>query len=137
MEEKNQKPKTVLKEEGEVERVVFIDGSGARLDGTGSAIAWICPTTKERMVERIPGLTNNQAEYRAFLGALTALLDGTSATFFSDSELLCYQFRGDYRVRDPELTDLMKQIRSLINTKRLRISLQWVPRSRNSAGKLL
>lgn len=137
MEEKNQELKSVLKEEGEVERVVFIDGSGARLDGTGSAIAWICPATKERMIERIPGLTNNQAEYRAFMAALTALPDGASAGFFSDSELLCYQFRGEYRARDPELADLLEQIRSLIQTKRLRVRLQWVPRSKNLAGKLL
>src|SRR5216684_7110224 len=79
---------------------VFIDGAGSRPDGTGSGFAWVCTTTGERKVERVPGLTNNQAEYRAFVAALTALPDVSRAEIFSDSQLLCCQFAGQYKVYD-------------------------------------
>jgi ribonuclease HI len=116
---------------------IFIDGAGSRPDGNGSGFAWICTTTKEKRVERVPGLTNNQAEYRSFIAALSALPDGSRAELFSDSQLLCCQFEGTYKVNDPQLADFLAQIRSLIKEKQLSVTLQWVSRSRNAAGKLL
>jgi ribonuclease HI len=116
---------------------VFIDGAGSRPDGSGSGFAWICPTTGERNIERVPGLTNNQAEYRAFVAALTALPDRSRADFFSDSQLLCCQFNGQYKVREPELAEFLAQAHALIKDKKLIMTLQWVPRSKNTAGKLL
>ena len=98
---------------------------------------WITTTTGERRVERVSGLTNNQAEYRAFINALTALPDGSRSEFFSDSQLLCCQFNGQYKVKDSELGDFLAQAQSLIKEKKLSVTLQWVPRSRNVAGKLL
>jgi ribonuclease HI len=116
---------------------VFVDGAGSRPDGTGSGFAWICTSTKERRIEHVPGLTNNQAEYRAFIAALTALADGAHAEVFSDSQVLCCQFDGTYKVHDPDLSDLLSQAQSLIKEKKLSVTLQWVPRARNLAGKLL
>lgn len=116
---------------------IYFDGSGCRPDGTGSGFAWVCTTTRERKIERVPGLTNNQAEYRAFIAALTALPDGSSAEFFSDSQLLCCQFNGQYKVKDPELADFLAEANSIIKEKKLSVILQWVPRSRNVAGKFL
>jgi len=116
---------------------VFLDGAGSRPDGTGSGFAWICPTTKEKRIERVPALTNNQAEYRAFIAALTALPDGARADLFSDSQVLCCQFDGTYKVRDPDLASLLSHAQSLIREKKLNVTLQWVPRAQNLAGKLL
>jgi ribonuclease HI len=116
---------------------VFVDGAGSRPDGNGSGFAWICPTTKEKQIEHVPGLTNNQAEYRAFISALSALPDGAHADLFSDSQVLCCQFNGSYKVRDPELASLLSQTQSVITEKQLSVTLQWVPRARNVAGKLL
>jgi ribonuclease HI len=116
---------------------VFIDGAGSRPDGAGSGFAWICATTGERKIERVPGLTNNQAEYRAFIAALTALPGGSWAEFFSDSQLLCCQFNGQYKVKDLDLADFLAQAHSLIKEKNLIVTLQWVPRAKNTAGKLL
>ena len=116
---------------------VFVDGAGSRPDGTGSGFAWICTTTTEKRIERVPGLTNNQAEYRAFIAALTALPGNARAQLFSDSQVLCCQFDGTYKVHDPDLSDLLSRAQSLIREKKLSVTLRWVPRARNVAGKLL
>jgi ribonuclease HI len=116
---------------------VFVDGAGSRPDGTGSGFAWICTTTNEKRIEQVSGLTNNQAEYRAFIAALTALPNDVCAEVFSDSQVLCCQFDGTYKVRDPDLEILLSQAQSLIEEKNLKVTLRWVPRARNLAGKLL
>jgi hypothetical protein len=110
---------TMIEQQQRGPLIVFVDGAGSRPDGTGSGFAWICTTTKEKRIEHVPGLTNNQAEYRAFIAALTALPDGSHAEFFSDSQLLCCRFNGQYKVKDPGLTDFLAQAQSLIKEKKL------------------
>src|SRR5262249_26764445 len=88
---------------------IFIDGAGARPDGSGSAVSWLCTTTGEKRIDQIPSLTNNQAEYRALLSALMGLEQGSQAEIFSDSQLLCYQFSGEYAVHDENLANLLEQ----------------------------
>jgi ribonuclease HI len=82
-------------------------------------------------------LTNNQAEYRAFLAALESVPQGGAVEMFSDSQLICSQFAGDYRVKDAALQELLSEIQALILNNQLKVKLQWVPRNRNLAGKLL
>jgi ribonuclease HI len=117
--------------------VIFCDGAGSRPDGKGSGFAWIQPNTKEQHVERVDGLTNNQAEYRALISALNAMPDGSAAQVFTDSQLMWSQVIGNYRVHHTELADLLSQVHALIKEKNLKIDLQWVPRQKNLAGKLL
>jgi len=116
---------------------MFFDGAGCRPDGDGSGFAWICPDTGERHIERVKGLTNNQAEYKAFLAALQHAPDASSVEMFSDSQLICAQFSGQFRVKDDVLQELLFEVLALIQNKRLKVALQWVPRNRNLAGKLL
>ena len=116
---------------------MFFDGAGCRPNGEGSGFAWLCPDTGQRHVERVNGLTNNQAEYRAFLAALQNVSQGSTVEMFSDSQLICSQFAGDYRVKDSALQELLSAIEALILSNHLKVKLQWVPRSRNLAGKLL
>jgi ribonuclease HI len=116
---------------------IFFDGAGCRPSGDGSGYAWLCPDTGQRHVERIKGLTNNQAEYKGFIAALQHAPDDSAVEMFSDSQLICAQFAGDYRVKDPALQELVSEVLSLILNKRLKVNLQWVPRNRNRAGKLL
>jgi ribonuclease HI len=116
---------------------MFFDGAGCRPDGDGSGFAWLCPETGQRHVERVKGLTNNQAEYRAFLAALKSVPEGSTVEMFSDSQLICSQFAGTYRVKDFALKGLLSEVLALILNKQLKVKLQWVPRSGNLAGKLL
>jgi ribonuclease HI len=116
---------------------MFFDGAGCRPSGDGSGYAWLCPDTGQRHVERVRGLTNNQAEYKGFLAALQHVPEDSAVEVFSDSQLICGQFAGQYRVKDYALQELFSEVLALILNKRLKVNLQWVPRSRNLAGKLL
>jgi ribonuclease HI len=117
--------------------VIFFDGAGCRPDGKGSGYAWLRPDTGQQHVERMDGLTNNQAEYRALVSALEQLSDGSKADMFCDSLLLESQFNGRFRIKDPDLAALLGTARELIQYKKLTINLQWIPRAKNLAGRLL
>jgi len=115
----------------------FIDGAGARPDGTGSGFAWIRVDQDAQMVKCVDGLTNNAAEYRALIAVLKYLASGSTAVIRSDSQLLVQQFNGAWAVRDPHLSMLLSEARALIDEKGLKIKLRWIPRGENLAGKLL
>src|SRR5437660_12729931 len=106
---------------------VYFDGAGCRPDGEGSGFAWICPQTGQRRVERVKELTNNQAEYRGFLAAVQSVPEGSTVEMFSDSELICSQFNGQFRVKDHALQELLAEILGLIFSKNLNLKLRWVP----------
>jgi ribonuclease HI len=93
-------------ERGDNSIVIHCDGAGSRPDGKGSGFAWIQSRTGERHIERVDGLTNNQAEYRALISVLTTIPDGSVAQVLTDSQLMWSQVIGNYRVRDPELCQL-------------------------------
>lgn len=83
--------------------VIYCDGAGSSFDGKGSGFAWIRPQKNERHIERVDGLTNNQAEYLGLISALNSLTNGSFARIFTDSQLLCSQVNGNYKVRNTEL----------------------------------
>jgi ribonuclease HI len=117
--------------------VIHCDGAGSRPDGKGSGFAWVQPHTGERHIERVDGLTNNQAECRALISALTSLAQGSAAQLFTDSQLMCSQVMGNCRVHNAELGELLLQVHDVIKKKELKIEMHWIPRQKNLAGKLL
>jgi len=116
---------------------IYTDGSGMRPDGKGSAIAWCRKDTGETHVEPRDGLTNNEAEYGAVLSAIKHVPKFSEVEVLSDSELVCCQFAGKWKVRDPSLIQLLSQIREEIKRKNLRVDLTWIPRRENRAGKMI
>lgn len=58
--------------------------------------------------------TNNQAEYKAFYKAskLVAKLNPESAEFHLDSELVVKQLNGEYKIKDTNLKQIIKEINS-------------------------
>ncbi len=60
--------------------------------------------------------TNNVAEYIAFIRGLeeALTLGATKVEFFSDSELLVKQIKGEYKVKNEGLTPLHHHAKSLI-----------------------
>jgi ribonuclease HI len=117
---------------------VFCDGSGQKPDGTGSGIAWIREDSSQKHSERISGLTNNQAEYRAVISALRSLGIGSHAEILTDSELVCGQLMKGWKVNDPELEKLIAEVRKVSRARRLRsFKVSWIPRGKNRADKLL
>jgi ribonuclease HI len=117
--------------------VIYCDGAGCGPDGKGSGFAWVRPDTGEKHVEQLDGLTNNQAEYRAVLAAVDTLSEGSAAQLLTDSQLICFQITGKYKVYQPELAQLLSEVHALIRKKSLKIDFQWIPRERNLAGKLV
>jgi ribonuclease HI len=116
---------------------VYCDGSGQGPNGTGSGIAWIREDTGEQQCERINGLTNNQAEYRAVISALRSLGVGSHAEILTDSELVSGQLTRGWRINDPELEKLVAEVRKVARARKLRFKVSWIPRGKNKADKLL
>jgi ribonuclease HI len=117
--------------------VFYTDGSGARPDGMGSAIAWVREDCGEEHFELVDGLTNNQAEYRAIISALESCPSGSLVKIASDSQLVICQIRGEYRVYDPDLADLRNSVNDAVLDRDLNAKFTWIPRSHNRADKLL
>jgi ribonuclease HI len=116
---------------------IFTDGSGQRPDGKSSGFAWIREDTKEQHIERVDGMTNNAAEYRAVIAALKNLRPNSRVEILTDSLLVVSQLRGEYRILDPKLVKLASEVRTIAERKRLKLKVTWVPRQENLAGKLL
>jgi ribonuclease HI len=116
---------------------IFTDGAGARPDGKGSGYAFIRTDTSEKQATREDGLTNNQAEYKGILMALESLSKGSVAEIYTDSEIICSQLNGQYKVRDPKLLALWNLVQEVTRRKNLRVKFVWVPRAENLAGKIL
>lgn len=84
-------------------------------------------------------LTNNQAEYNAFIDGLNlALKNGyTNLVCFLDSELVVKQINGLYKVKDSKILKLMPIIKDLLN-KFESVVIQHIPREKNKlADKLV
>jgi ribonuclease HI len=110
--------------------------------------------------EDIGDMTNNEAEYYALLKALSiiemknappvvpgqqvappppttktrAKKKGVPIEIFSDSQLIVKQVKGEYQVTDRRLQDLRDKATKIID-RIGPVSLKWVPREENPAGK--
>jgi ribonuclease HI len=124
------------KNNGKVIRV-FTDGGGQGPDGRTSSFAWLREDTREKCIEHVPGLSNNEAEYRGVISALKALGTGSNVEVLTDSLLVVSQLRGEYRIRDAKLAKLAAEVKTITEQKRLSVKLTWVQRNQNLAGKLI
>lgn len=102
--------------------VVHTDGASRGNPGP-AAIAWVIKNGSDstEFGQKIDSTTNNQAEYRALVSALTALVNqgpkNQSIVVHMDSELVVRQIQGIYRVKDallrPLYDEAMAQIKIL------------------------
>lgn len=116
---------------------IYCDGAGMGLDGKGSGFAWLRENTQEKHVQRVDGLTNNQAEYHAVLSALEALPSGSQVEIFTDSQLVMCQIQGRYKAHDPKMAELLKKVQDVTARKDLKVTVEWKPRELNLSGNLL
>lgn len=100
-------------------------GFGVRIETPDGGIA-------AQLHEAIGVATNNVAEYRGLLAALTWALDHHCSHLHvrSDSQLLVCQMRGEYRVKNPGLRALHHQARELVDGIG-HVTFEHVPRSQN------
>ncbi|OGC04916.1 hypothetical protein A2276_03055 [candidate division WOR-1 bacterium RIFOXYA12_FULL_43_27] len=113
---------------------VFIDG--AARGNPGPAGIGIAVLDHDKIIKEfadyIGETTNNVAEYTALLRGLeeTLLLGYKEADFFSDSELLVKQLKGEYRVKDEKLKPLFMNAQML--AKRFKhFSITHIRREKN------
>lgn len=77
-------------------------------------------------------LTNNQAEYNAFIDGLNIALKNniTDLTCYLDSELIVHQINGKYKVKDEKIKLIMPSIRNLLS-KFKSVSVMHISREKN------
>ncbi|CAD6526733.1 Ribonuclease H [metagenome] len=112
---------------------VYVDGSG----GPNGGFGYFVKETGESFYEKKPEITNNQAEYMAIITALKKFVDSTDdITIFSDSKNTISQLNHEFAINNEKLRELAREAWSLIG-KYSKITLLWVPRKENLAGKML
>lgn len=136
MKKKTTKTKTLHNPKG-ISTRIYIDGSGARPDGKGSSFAYCVEGSGKKNIQQCEGLTNNQAEYRAFLSAIISIPVRSRIEILTDSQIVAYQFSGRFKINEPSLYELLLRIRKLIHKKHLEVNVTWIPREKNLAGQLL
>jgi ribonuclease HI len=115
----------------------YIDGAGADPNGLNSGYAFVYVGRDIQRVRRNDGMTNNQAEYSGLIAVLKYVAAESEVLIFTDSELVCKQFCGQYAVRDRKLKELLETARQLVKEKELYVEVHWILREANLAGRLL
>ena len=112
---------------------VYVDGSGCSNGGFG----FFVKETGESFYEKKPEITNNQAEYLAIILALKKYVDtNDEITIYSDSKNTVNQLNHEFAINNEKLRDLARES-WLIIAKFSKLSIVWIPRKENLAGKML
>ena len=112
---------------------VYVDGSG----GSNSGYGYFVKETGESFYEKKPDVTNNQAEYLAIISALNKFVDSNEEiTIYSDSKNTVNQLNHDFAINNEQLRTLAQEACSVM-AKFSHLSIEWIPRKENLAGKML
>ena len=112
---------------------VYVDGSG----GSASGYGYFVKETGESFYEKKSDLTNNQAEYLAIISALNKFIESEEQiTIFSDSKNTVNQLNHEFAINNEQLRNLARQAWEMIG-KFSNLSIVWIPRKENLAGKML
>ena len=120
---------------------IYTDGCSRGNPGpAGIGILIINNDGKEikRISEYIGKTTNNVAEYKAILRAVSECISRKidKAIFFTDSELIVNQLNKSYKIKDEKLKNLyVKLLSKLINFKNW--SIKHIPREHNKIADSL
>ena len=112
---------------------IYVDGAGGEKSGYG----FFVKETGESFYENKSGLTNNQAEYHAIIAALKKFQGSLDKiTIFSDSKNTVNQLNHEFAINNEKLRDLARESWLIIG-KFSKLSIVWIPRKENLAGKML
>lgn len=117
--------------------VVEADGGSRGNPGpAGYGAVVFSADSNEVLAERREGLgiaTNNVAEYRGLIAALTAAADvgAREVEVRMDSKLVVEQMSGRWKVKHPDMIPLNRRAAELARTFD-RVTFQWIPREQNS-----
>jgi ribonuclease HI len=121
--------------------VIHVDGGARGNPGpaaVGAVIADPDGQVVDELAERIGVATNNVAEYRAVLLAISraAELGADEVELINDSELVAKQLTGAYKVKHPAMKPLYEQARAGL-ARFSRWSIRSVPRAQNARADAL
>ena len=112
---------------------VYVDGSG----GPNGGFGFFVKETGESYYEKKPEITNNQAEYMAIISALNKFVDSNDdIIIFSDSKNTVNQLNHEFAINNEQLRDLAREAWNVMG-KFSNLSIAWIPRKENLAGKML
>jgi len=112
---------------------VYVDGSGGEKSGYG----FFVKETGESFYEKKPNLTNNQAEFMAIIAALKKFENfDDEIIIFSDSKNTVNQLNHEFAINNERLRELAQESWAIIG-KFSNLTITWVPRKDNLAGKML
>jgi ribonuclease HI len=112
---------------------VYVDGSG----GENSGFGYFVKETGESFYEKKPNLTNNQAEYLAIIAALKKFVNSDGEIeIFSDSKNTVSQLNHEFAINNEQLRIFAQEAWAFIG-KFSNLTITWVPRKENLAGKML
>jgi len=111
---------------------IFFDGSGWNGRTSGFAVVFADSKKAPIIVRLSEKRTNNEMEYAGLLEALTHAQSGDE--LFTDSQLLVGQVLGGWKVNAVHLRPLVEKAKALVPAKQ--VTLVWVPREQNLAGKI-
>lgn len=121
---------------------IFTDG-GARGNPGKAAIGVHIEKEGETLFDlgqKIGETTNNVAEYSAVIAGLEWLVKNNTDNridFYLDSELVCRQINGTYRVKNLKLSQLMSVIRTKEAQIKGQISYHHIRREKNEKADFL
>lgn len=123
---------------------IYTDG-GARGNPGPAAIGIIILDENKKIIKKhkkfLGKKTNNQAEYSAVIKALELIKktkikpSPKEISFFLDSELVCKQINGEYKIKNPELKVLNEKVNKLISSIKSKIIFHNVPRENENIQK--
>ena len=112
---------------------VYVDGSG----GSDGGFGFFVKETGESFYEKKPEITNNQAEYMAIISALKKFVNADNEIIiYSDSKNTVNQLNHEFAINNEKLRDLARESWLIIG-KFSNLSIVWIPRKENLAGKML
>ena len=112
---------------------IFVDGSGGKNSGYG----YFVKETGDSFYEKKSDLTNNQAEYLAIISALKKFQNtDDSISIFSDSKNTVNQLNHEFAINNEQLRELAREAWSIMGNFS-DLSIKWIPRNQNIAGKML
>jgi ribonuclease HI len=110
---------------------IWVDGSGWNGRETKYVIL---PENGKPLIMKSKNIkTNNEMEYIAVIEGIKSAENGDE--IFSDSQLVVYQTSYKWRVKEKNLIPLHEEVIKLLDEKN--ITLTWIPRDENKAGKLI
>ena len=121
---------------------IFTDGGARGNPGPAGIGVYITDESKKKIAgfgESIGHATNNVAEYRAVLEALSWIIEhkddlekNARVSFFLDSKLVCSQITGVFKVKDANLRNLLFKVREKEAEVGLPLFYSHIPREQNT-----